>query len=67
MQAETRSSSQGQRIGSPAEDGGGSFGDFIGGDLPQKLALLVVRTPCRRPCAAGIHSLCSAACEALHV
>ncbi|KAL4445416.1 hypothetical protein ABPG77_011241 [Micractinium sp. CCAP 211/92] len=39
LKAETRSP---QRLGSvPGEDQGGSFGDFIGGDLPKKLALLV--------------------------
>lgn len=40
VQAETRTP---QRLGSvPGDEQGGSFGDFIGGDLPKKLALLVV-------------------------
>ena len=45
LQAETRGGT-GQRGGSSAlgssDEGGGSFGDFIGGDLPKKLALLLV-------------------------
>ena len=27
-----------------SDEQGGSFGDFIGGDLPKKLALLLVRS-----------------------
>ena len=42
LQAETRG--RGQALSSVSgEQEGGSFGDFIGGDLPKKLAILLVR------------------------
>jgi hypothetical protein len=42
LQAQT--GGRGQTLSSVSSDEqGGSFGDFIGGDLPKKLALLVVR------------------------
>lgn len=41
MQVETR---RGQALSSVSGDEqGGTFGDFLGGDLPKKLALLLVR------------------------